>query len=182
MKSILLLRFIILWVVSFSLFACGADDRIASSFSPKRQVFYDFFNDIRLEVADLEGAYSRLEGFTEDTKNFLESREAQERYSIAGFYFEKGLDREQGAYNYEDRFEEDGCVILVIAYPPHEQSIWQTRLQNNERGKGKQVGQNYVFYQVFTAKPRDADLEQKINTIIEKQMENHAATIGKLFN
>jgi hypothetical protein len=177
-----MLRFTFLSVIAFTLMACGPDDRVASSFSPKRQVFYDFFNDIRLEVADLEGSYSRLEGFTEDTKHFLESREAQERYSIAGFYFEKGLDREQGAYNYEDRFDDNGCVILVIAYPPHEQSIWQTRLQMNERGKGKQVGQNYVFYQVFTAKPRDADLENKINTIIEQQMENHAATIGQLLN
>ena len=179
---IAMLRISFICIMVFTLIACGADDHTAIAFSPKRQAFYDFFNDIRSEVADLEGSYSRLEGFTEDTRNFLESREAQERYSIAGLYFEKGLDREQGAYNYEDRFEDDGCVILVIAYPPHEQSIWQTRLQNNERGKGKQVGQNYVFYQVFTAQPRDAGLENKINTIIEQQIERHAATIGKLLN
>lgn len=177
-----MLRFAFLWILAFSVMACGADDRMASSFSPKRQVFYDFFNDIRLKVADLEDAYPRLQGFTESTKSFLESREAQERYSIAGLYFEQGLDRQQGAYNYEDRFAADGCVILVIVYPPQDQSIWQTRLNNNERGKGKQVGQNYVFYQVFTAQPRDASLEAKINTIIEQEIANHAATIGKLLD
>lgn len=177
-----MLRFTFFWVMILTLMTCGPDDRVASSFSPKRQVFYDFFNDIRLEVADLEDDYPHLAGFTEDTKLFLESREAQERYSLAGFYFEKGLDREQGAYNYAERFEDNGCVILVIVYPPNDQSIWETRLQMNERGKGKQVGQNYVFYQVFTAQPMNADLENKINTIIEQQMENHAATIGKLLN
>ncbi len=182
MKNMLMFRFTFIVAITFLILGCGTDDRVAASFSPKRQVFYDFFNDIRLQVSDMEEVYSRLDGFTADTKSFLESREAQERYSIAGFYFEKGLDREQGAYRYEDRFHEDGCVILVIAYPPHEQSIWQTRLEKNERGKGKQVGQNYLFYQVFTAKPQDIDLENKINTIIEQQIEKHAARIGKIFN
>lgn len=182
MKNMLMFRFTFIVATTLLVFSCGTDDRVANSFSPKRQVFYDFFNDIRLQVSDMEEVYSRLDGFTADTKNFLESREAQERYSIAGFYFEKGLDREQGAYRYEDRFHEDGCVILVIAYPPHEQAIWETRFETNERGKGKQVGQNYIFYQVFTAKPQDIDLENKINTIIEQQIEKHAARIGKLFN
>ena len=117
------------------LVACGgSDDRIATTNSPKRQVFFDFFNDIRLEVAELEPRYSRLDGFTTQTKKFLENRTAQEN---------------------------------LLGY---------------NKGKGKQVGQNYVYYQVFTAQPEDTELEQKIETIIEQNMEKHAAGIGAPMN
>lgn len=164
------------------LVACGgSDDRIATTNSPKRQVFFDFFNDIRLEVAELEPRYSRLDGFTTQTKKFLENRTAQEKYKIGGFYFEKGLNREQGAYDYADRFYPDGAVIHCIVYPPEQQGIWQNLLGYN-KGKGKQVGQNYVYYQVFTAQPEDTELEQKIETIIEQNMEKHAAGIGAPMN
>ncbi|MEL6655773.1 MAG: hypothetical protein AAFY48_21235 [Bacteroidota bacterium] len=170
-----------LFLVATFVFACGSgDDRLASS-SAKRQPYYDFFNDVRLEIADLEAQYSRLDGFTSETKKFLENRGAQQKYKIGGFYFEKGLNREQGAYDYADRFFPDGAVIHCIIYPPEQQSIWQNLLGYN-KGKGKQVGQNYVYYQVFTAQPEDTDLEQKIETIIERNMEKHAAQIGALLN
>jgi hypothetical protein len=154
------------------------DDRLATTSSPKRTVYFDFFNDVRLGIADLEEAgEDRLSGFTTETLKFLENREAQEKYKIGGFYFEKGLDREKGAYDYADRFFSNGCVIHVIVYPPDQQGVWQS-LQGYNKGKGKQVGQNYVFYQVFTANPTDEVLEAKINTIIEQNITKHAAKIG----
>lgn len=172
----------ILPLLSISLlFSCGgADDRLATS-TPKRQPFFDFFNDVRMEVAELEPQYSRLDGFTAETKKFLENRTAQQKYKIGGFYFEKGLNREQGAYDYADRFYPDGAVIHCIVYPPDQQGVWQNLLGFN-KGKGKQVGQNYVYYQVFTAQPEDTELEQKIEAIIERNMEKHAASIGVLMN
>ncbi|MEL7220510.1 MAG: hypothetical protein AAGJ93_04275, partial [Bacteroidota bacterium] len=147
-------------LILFFFSACsGTDDRLATSTSPKRAVFYDFFNDVRLEVAALEEAgEERLADFTTETKKFLENREAQEKYKLAGFYFEKGLNRQKGAYDYADRFFPNGCVIHLIIYPPEQEAIW-TSLQGYNKGKGKQVGQNYVFYQVFTANPTDEALE-----------------------
>lgn len=154
------------------------NDQLANSTSPKRAVFFDFFNDIRLEIAALEEAgEDRLAGFTVDTKKFLENRDAQERYKIAGFYFEKGLDREKGAYDYADRFFSNGCVIHVIVYPPEQEAIWQS-LQGYNKGTGKQVGQNYVFYQIFTANPTDDALESKITAIVDQNITKHAAKIG----
>jgi len=47
-----------------------------------------------------------------------------------------------------------------------------------DRGRGKQVGRNFVYYQVFSAKPTDVDLETKINEIIEQNLEKHAAAIA----
>ena len=72
-------------------------------------------------------------------------------------------------------------MIHCIVYPPEQQGIWQNLLGYN-KGKGKQVGQNYVYYQVFTAQPEDTELEQKIETIIEQNMEKHAAGIGAPMN
>jgi hypothetical protein len=159
--------------------SCGAkDDRLATSNSPKRTVYFDFFNDVRLGIAALEEAgEDRLTGFTTETLSFLENREAQEKYKIGGFYFEKGLDREKGAYDYADRFFPNGCVIHVIVYPPEQEGVWQS-LQGYNKGEGKQVGQNYVFYQVFTANPVDDVLEAKIKVIIEQNIVKHAAKIG----
>ena len=170
-----------LCLLAIMLVACGGgDDRLAST-TAKRQPYFDFFNDVRVEIADLEAQYSRLDGFTTETKKFLENRAAQQKYRVGGFYFEKGLNREKGAYDYADRFFPDGAVIHCIIYPPEQQGIWQNLLGYN-KGKGKQVGQNYVYYQVFTAQPEDTDLERKIETIIERNMEKHAAQIGALMN
>jgi hypothetical protein len=47
------------------------------------------------------------------------------------------------------------------------------------KGKGKQVGTNFVYYQVFTANPPDLGLEEKITAIIESNIEKYAATIGQ---
>ena len=180
MKLIKHSRYLLSGVLIMLLFACGgSDDRLASSSSPKRQPFFDFFNDIRLEISELENQYSRLDGFTAETKKFLENRTAQQKYKIGGFYFEKGLNREQGAHDYADRFYPDGAVIHCIVYPPDQQGVWQNLLGFN-KGKGIQVGQNYVYYQVFTAQPTDTDLENKIEAIIERNMEKHAAKIGAL--
>lgn len=175
-------RYLVGVILLFAISACGGgDDHSANSSSPKRQPFFDFFNDIRAEVGELEAQYSRLDGFTVETKKFLENRTAQQKYKIGGFYFEKGLNREKGAHDYADRFYPDGAVIHCIVYPPEQQGIWQNLLGYN-KGKGKQVGQNYVYYQVFTAQPTDTDLEQKIEAIIERNMEKHAAQIGMLIN
>lgn len=175
-------RYLIGGILLVFLSTCGGgDDRLATTSSPKRQVFYDFFNDIRMEIAELEAQYSRLDGFTVETKKFLENRAAQQKYKIGGFYFEKGLNREKGAHDYADRFYPDGAVIHCIVYPPDQQGVWQNLLGYN-KGKGIQVGQNYVFYQVFTAQPTDTDLEHKIEAIIERNMEKHAAEIGVLID
>jgi hypothetical protein len=176
MKSSLI--YLLSGVLLFSVFGCG-DSGAANPSSPKRQVYFYFFNDIRQEIGALEEQYSRLANFTANTKTFLESREAQKTYVIGSFYFEKGLDRERGAINYADRFADDGIVVLVAIYTEREKEIYTARLEKNERSVGKQVGQNYVFYQAFTAKPRDEELEKKINNIIARQIEAHAATIAQ---
>lgn len=157
--------------------ACGSrDERIATSFSPSRQVYYDFFNDIRLEIAELEPDYKSLEGFTEMTKTYLESKESQRLYQLTGVYFEKNKNREQGAYEYEDRFFVNGSQLHFIVYPPEEKVRYETALGVN-KGYGKQVGQNYVYYQVFTANPTDEVLENKIKTIVENNIQKHAQYI-----
>ena len=149
--------------------ACShTDDRLAQSTSPKRAAIFAFFNAVRLDLANEEEYNSRLDGFTEETKVFLEYRQAQSLYRIAGMYFEKNLDREHGAYEYADRFYDEGLVIHLIIYPPDQEYIWESLLGYN-KGKGKQVGTNFVYYKVFTANPPDLGMEEKITAIIEKQ-------------
>ncbi len=160
--------------------SCGPqDDREAKAIAPNRQVYYDFFNDIRLEIAPLEEEHSRLEGFMEETKIFLESRETQGYYDLTGMYFERNLNREEGAYDYEDRFFDDGMVIHFIVYPPQEMFRYEGLLGVN-KGYGKQVGQNFVYYQIFSAKPTDTELEEEIKSIVERNIEKHAQFIGNL--
>ena len=158
--------------------ACGpSDDRLAQAPGPNLQPYYDFFNDIRLEIADLQEEYPRLEGFLEETKDYLESRESQQLYDLSGLYFEKNLNRQQGAHNYADRFFEDGMVLHFIVYPAKEQFRFEQLLGRN-KGYGKQVGQQFVYYQVFTAKPTDLELEEAIKNIVDRNIEKHAQYIG----
>ncbi len=173
------INYILLFSFFFLLTNCGeTDERIARSSSPKRQEIYDFMNDVRLEIAEFEQHYTRLNDFVEETKTFLQSRDAQSYYKISGLYFEKNLNREKGAYNYEDRFFDNGMMIHVIIYPPSQKGVWQAVL-GIDKGKGKQVGRNFIYYQVFTAQPTDETLENKINEIIERNIEKYAAQIGE---
>lgn len=153
-----------------------ANPNEAKCFSPKRQVIYDFFNEVRYEVAGLTKDYARLDGFQKETKSFLESKSAQGHYKIAGLYYERGLNRQKGAHQYEDRFFADGMIVHLIVYPPDQEQVWKNLIGFN-KGKGKQVGNNFVFYQVFTAQPTDEALENKINTIIENKIKAHASAI-----
>jgi len=167
------------WISLLITLTCShTDDRLAQSTSSKRAEVFAFFNAVRLDLATEEGSYSRLEGFTEGTKTFLEDRKAQSLYRIAGMYFEKNLDREQGAYEYADRFYGEGLVVHLIIYPSDEEYIWESLL-GKDKGKGKQVGSNFVYYQVFTANPPDPDLEEKITLVIENNINKYAATIGQ---
>ena len=158
--------------------SCGpSDSRLAKAPGPNFQPYYDFFNDIRLEIADLQEQHPRLEGFLEQTKDFLESRESQKLYDLSGLYFEKNLNRQQGAYDYADRFFENGMVLHFIIYPPKERYRYEALLGKN-KGHGKQVGQQFVYYQVFTANPTDLDLEEAIKSIVDRNIEKHAQYIG----
>ncbi|MEZ4986578.1 MAG: hypothetical protein R2795_16335 [Saprospiraceae bacterium] len=169
----------VLLSIGMLLLGCSPTDPMdAQTPSSLREPFFDFFNAIRREVHTLEEEYPRIAGFGTETKAFLENRESQALYKIAGFYFERNLNREQGAYNYADRFFDDGCVIHCIVYPPEQVVVWQN-LQGYNKGKGKQVGVNFVYYQVFTAHPEDIALENRIGHIIEQKMEEYAATIGQ---
>jgi hypothetical protein len=66
------------WIILFATLACShTDDRLAQSTSPKRAAIFAFFNAVRLDLANEEEYNSRLDGFTEETKVFLEDRQAQ---------------------------------------------------------------------------------------------------------
>lgn len=170
---------ILLLLALVSIISCGkTDERLAESPTSRLDAIYDFFNDVRLEIIEIESQYPYLENFTEDTRKFLENKKAQKLFQLAGLYFEKGLDREKGAYEYEDRFFEKGMVLHLIILPPTQETAWKSRI-GVDKGQGKQVGQNFIYYQTFTAQPVDDDLEAKINTIIEQNIKKHAAELSE---
>jgi len=165
-------------IFSLTLFQCGeaGDPRIAKPYQKGEQAFYDFMNDVRLEVAELEKSNIQLEKFTSETKKFLEMRKAQDRYKVVGLYHERGLDREKGAHKYADRFEEGGCVIKIVFFNEDQKS----RCLANEgvtKGHCQEVGPYYLYTQVFTANPVSEGLENAINAIITKNVKKHEAAI-----
>lgn len=167
-------------LVLVSLISCReTDERLAKSPASRLDNIYDFFNDVRLDIIEMEAEYPYLENFTDDTRKFLENKKAQKLYQLAGLYFEKGLNREKGAYEYEDRFFEEGMVLHLIVFPPEQEFAWKSRI-GVDKGQGKQLGQNFIYYQIFTAHPTDDDLEAKINTIIEQNIKKHAAALSEL--
>lgn len=169
----------LLFIILATAVSCGeTDERFAESPSSKLKGVYRFFNDVRLDVLELEPEYSQLENFTKETKKYLQSKTSQKLYEVAGLYFEKRLNREQGAIEYEDRFLEDGMVLNLIVFSPKEEITWKNSL-GYRKGKGKQVGVNFIYYQVFTAQPINEALEDKINAIIEQNIEKHAAELSR---
>jgi len=176
MKKII--HHLLLLIMIVTIVSCGkTDERLAESRSSKLNGVYHFFNDVRLDIIELEPQYNRLENFAIETKKFLESKKSQELYEVAGLYFEKRLNREKGAIEYEDRFLADGMVLHLIVFPPKEELAWKNAL-GDRKGKGKQVGVNFIYYQTFTAQPTDEILEKKINKIIEQNIEKHAADLS----
>jgi hypothetical protein len=133
---------------------CAGDDRLATTLNSRRKPLYAFFNDVRLAIAKEFPDHARLPDFLEKTKTHLESKDAQDLYKLSGMYFEHNLNRKEGAYEYEDRFFANGCIIHVILYPPEQEILWEN-LQGYRKGGGKQIGQNFLFHQVFTAQPTD---------------------------
>ena len=157
---------------------CGEQEgNLAKPLAPSRQPYYDFFNDVRLEIGELEPLYPRLENFMEETRNYLENKDAQSLYRIAGLYFEKNKNREQGAWNYEDRFFVNGCQLHFIVYPMDQYGVFQN-VVGIRKGYGRELPGSLVYYQIFTANPTDSLLETEIKTIVERNIDKHAPYIG----
>ncbi|RME98478.1 MAG: hypothetical protein D6772_08965 [Bacteroidetes bacterium] len=175
----LLSFFVALLLLVFLLPDCSGDPRLATTMNSRRKPLYDFFNDIRLAIAAEFPDHPRLPDFLEKTKTYLESQQAQDLYKLGGMYYEHNLNRQQGAYEYEDRFFENGCIIHIVLYPPEQEILWKN-LQGYHKGSGKQIGQNFLFYQVFTAKPTDEAFETRIVEIINEQLATQAAALAQL--
>lgn len=168
------MRHIALLVLITSLLGCKPkDERLARPLAPSRQPHYDFFNDIRLDIGALEPLYPRLEGFTDDTRKYLQSHRSQSLYRIAGMYFEKNKNRAQGAYQYEDRFLVNGCQLHCIIYPHEQYDLYQS-LVGYRKGYGRELEKSLVYYQIFTANPVDTLLEEQIKHIIDRNIDKHA--------
>lgn len=168
-----------LLVLSAIVVSCNDDPRLASTLNAQRKPLYAFFNDVRLDIEAALPNHPRLPEFMDKTKNFLESQESQDLYKLSGMYFEYNLNREEGAYEYEDRFFDNGCIVHIILYPADQQILWQN-LQGYNKGGGMQVGRNFLFHQVFSAQPTDEVFEQTIVEIINNNVEKHAAALGAI--
>jgi len=176
MKAI---KFSFMLLACLMLLQCGSSDpRIAKPLSSDKQAFYDFMNDVRLEISDMEAKNLQLENFTKLTKSYLQSAATQRAPKLADMYHEKGLLRDVGAHNYADRFDTGGCVIRTVFYDDAE----KTRCVSNDgvnKIKCRQVGKYHLLTQVFTANPVSEDLEAKINAIIDRNIEKHKAALAK---
>lgn len=163
--------------ISFSILvllanACQSDSQLAEAPDRSEQLLYDFFNDIRLEVAKLEPTRPQLKGWTKETKQYLENSRAQKLYTTAGLYFELNKNREKGAYDYADRFFDNGCQIHIVVYPPSEHERYSKNI-GRRKTYGRQLGRHFVLYQVFTAQPDNPALENDIKSIIENIMRKY---------
>lgn len=156
----------------FLLPGCESDPRIAKAPGSHRKIFYEYFNDIRLQIAELEKTHVQLENFTRDTRAFLESREAQSRYEVCGLYFERGKDRSRGAYNLADRFFTGGCQIHLIFYTENEFERFEA-VKNKDKAKGVEIDGYLFYYQVFTANPASEGLEKELAGIIENTLQKY---------
>jgi hypothetical protein len=171
--------FAILLLIGILLPDCTGDAQLASTLNSRRKPLYAFFNDVRLAIDREFPDHPRLPDFLEKTKTHLESQEAQSLYKLSGMYYEHNLNREEGAYDYADRFFADGCIIHIILYPPEQEILWEN-LQGYNKGGGKQIGQNFLFHQVFTAQPADTAFEARVVAIIDEQVSKHAAALAQL--
>ncbi|MGK0366572.1 MAG: hypothetical protein ACI85O_003647 [Saprospiraceae bacterium] len=170
MKRFRLLTFFLL--IALLNISCNSDPKLAYPSDSNEQLLYDFFNDIRLQVSVLEPGRKQLQGWTRETKQYLENAGAQKLYKTAGLYFELNKNREKGAHDYADRFFDNGCQIHIIVYPPEQHKRYSENI-GRRKTYGRQLGKHSVLYQVFTAQPDNPALEDDIKTIIESVMEKY---------
>lgn len=162
----------LLLVMSFICLSCQGDPRVAKTPGSHRKVFYEYYNDIRLQIAELEATHPQLENWTGSTKAFLENKSAQTAYEVVGLYFEKGKDRTRGAHDLADRFFTDGCQIHLIFYTEDERDRYEA-VKNRDKAHGQEIDGYLFYYQVFTANPSATELEQQINNILVNTLEKY---------
>jgi len=164
MKRFRLLAFF-LSIALFSISCDTSDPKLAYPADSSEQLLYDFFNDVRLQVAVLEPGRKQLEGWMPITKEYLESSRMQKMYQVAGMYFEANKDRTRGG-SLAKRFFDNGCQIHIMIYPVEEQSKF-TESIGVDGTYGGEMGKYYVVYQIYTAQPERREFEADVKAIIE---------------
>ena len=173
MKRFLLFAFF-LSIALFNTSCDSSDPKLAYPSDSSEQLLYDFFNDIRLQVGVLETGREQLEGWTRETKEYLENTRVQKMYKIAGMYFEVNKDRTRAGQNLAKRFFANGCQIHIMIYPIEQKESF-TESIGVDGTYGGEMGKYYVVYQVYTSQPEKRDFEDDIKKIIEGVMEKYAA-------
>ena len=164
---------VLLFLIFILIGSCGpSDSRVAVPPDPDKQAFYDFFNDVRLQIDERAGSSPHLATWIEQTKAFLESSDVQRMYRVAGVYFENHKNREQGAWSFEDRFFDNGAQIHLVFYPLKDKERYQDEI-GKDKTFAKEVADYLFVYQLFTANPTDEKLERNLRSIVEQTLDRY---------